>query len=75
MVPVILNAKMDQFPVLNVVAGTTPVTVPALQQVSLDVCKKLQGLFDCVKTAKRVVKKLLRDGPDDINGIGSKQAA
>ena len=56
MVPVILNAKMDQFRVLNVVAGTMPVIVPALLQVSLDVCKKLQGLFGCVKTAKKVVK-------------------
>ena len=65
--PVILNAKMDQFRVLNVVAGITPVTVPALLQVSLDVCKIIQGLFGCVKTA-------MRDGPDDINEIGNKLA-
>ena len=57
-VPVILNAKMDQFLVLNVVAGTTPVNVPAMLQMSLDVCKKLQDLFGCVKTAKNG-KKLL----------------
>ena len=42
-VPVILNAKMDQFRVLNVVAGTTPVIVPALLQVSLDVCKDFRA--------------------------------
>ena len=47
---------MDQFLVLIVVAGTTPVNVPALLQMSLEVCKKLQDLFGCVKTAKRVEK-------------------
>ena len=52
----ILNAKMDQFPVLTVVAGITPVNVPALLQMSLDVCKKLQDLFGSVQTAKRMVK-------------------
>ena len=61
---------MDQFLVLNVVAGTTPVNVPALLQMSLDVCKKLQDFFGRVKTAKAVVK-FLRNGPDDINEIGS----
>ena len=64
---------MDQFLVLNVVAGTTPVNVPALLQMSLDVYKKLQDLFGCVKTAKGVVDtQLLRNGPDGINEIGSK---
>ena len=63
---------MDQFLVLNVVAGTTPVNIPALLQMSLDACEKLQDLFGCVKTAKREVKKFLRNGPDDINEIGSK---
>ena len=63
MVSLILNLKMDQFRVLNVVAGTTPVIFPALLQVSLDVCKKIQGLFGCVKTAKSVVKNFSEMDP------------
>ena len=67
-----LECKDGSVSFFNVFAGTTPLNVPALLQVSLDVCKKIQDLFGCVKTAKRVVKKLLRNRPDDINEIGSK---
>ena len=60
-----MNAEIEQFLVLNVVAGTTPVNVPRCLQ-------KTSGPFWLCKDCEESGKKLLRKGPDDINAIGSK---